>query len=109
MKIGWFGAAMIVAVILVAGPALAFADDATKAVDKESSGIFTSILRILIRWIFPLGAAYFLVPALSFVAVQLVSHAASLPFQSAMPRPAGGNPAQAAGQAAGRAAAVLAE
>lgn len=58
MKIGWLGAAVIVAAILIAGPAVAFADDVTKAVDKESTGIFTSILRILIRWIFPLGAAY---------------------------------------------------
>ena len=58
MKVGWFGVTVIVAVILVAAPAMAFADDATKAVDKESTGIFTSILRILIRWIFPLGAAY---------------------------------------------------
>lgn len=58
MKIGWLGATLLVAVVLIAGPALAFADDATKAVDKESTGIFTSILRILIRWIFPLGAAY---------------------------------------------------
>ena len=58
MKIGWFGAAVVVAVLLLAGPAAAFADDASKAVDKESTGIFTSILRILIRWIFPLGAAY---------------------------------------------------
>ena len=58
MKIGWLGATLLVAAVLVAAPALAFADDATKAVDKESTGIFTSILRILIRWIFPLGAAY---------------------------------------------------
>lgn len=58
MKIGWLGATLVVAALLVAAPALAFADDATKAVDKESTGIFTSILRILIRWIFPLGAAY---------------------------------------------------
>ena len=43
---------------------------------------------------------YVLVPALTFLSVQLVSHAASLPFQSAMPRPAGGNPAAAVGQAA---------
>jgi hypothetical protein len=43
---------------------------------------------------------YILVPALSFVVVQLVSHAASLPFQQAMPRPSGGNAASAAGQAA---------
>ncbi|HKS15819.1 MAG TPA: hypothetical protein VJU16_00745, partial [Planctomycetota bacterium] len=58
MKVGWLGAVLIVAAVLVAGPSLVFADDATKAVDKESTGIFTSILRILIRWIFPLGAAY---------------------------------------------------
>jgi len=43
---------------------------------------------------------YILVPALSFVIVQLVSHAASLPFQQAVPRPTGGNAAGAAGQAA---------
>lgn len=43
---------------------------------------------------------YVLVPALSFVIVQLVSHAASLPFQQAAPRPSGGNAAGAAGQAA---------
>jgi hypothetical protein len=43
---------------------------------------------------------YFVVPALTFLAVQLVSHAASLPFQSAMPRPSGGNAAGAAAQAA---------
>jgi len=60
MKIGWLGATLLVAAVLVAAPALAFADDATKAVDKESTGIFTSILRILIRWIFPLGAAYWI-------------------------------------------------
>jgi hypothetical protein len=48
---------------------------------------------------------YFLVPALSFLVIQLVSHAASLPFQSVLPRPAGGSAAGAAGQAA----AVLAE
>jgi hypothetical protein len=58
MKVGWFGAVLIVAAILIVGPSLAFADDTTKLVDKESTGIFTSILRILIRWIFPLGAAY---------------------------------------------------
>lgn len=58
MRIGWLGAAVLVAAVLIGGPAAAFADDATKAVDKESTGIFTSILRILIRWIFPLGAAY---------------------------------------------------
>jgi len=178
MRIGWLGATLIVAAILIAGPALAFADDASKAVDKESSGIFTSILRILIRWIFPLGAAYsllpgkwpallhfaklffsvklwpfgwalltsfterrptvlaladastdlrasvehalrigetpnlfvtisllyFAVPALSFVVLQLVSHAASLPFQSSLPRPAGGNAAGVASQAAALAA-----
>lgn len=43
---------------------------------------------------------YFLVPGLCFLAIQMVSHAASLPFQSAMPRPAGGNAAGAAAQAA---------
>ncbi|HKS17217.1 MAG TPA: hypothetical protein VJU16_07880 [Planctomycetota bacterium] len=43
---------------------------------------------------------YFLVPCLSFLAVQLVSHAASLPFQSVLPRPSGGSAAGAAGQAA---------
>jgi len=43
---------------------------------------------------------YILVPAISFVIVQLVSHAASLPFQQAVPRPTGGNAAGAAGQAA---------
>ena len=58
MKVGWFGAVLVVAAILIVGPSLAFADDTTKLVDKESTGIFTSILRILIRWIFPLGAAY---------------------------------------------------
>lgn len=58
MKIGWLGAAVIVAAVLVAGPALVGAQDTAKAVDKESTGIFTAILRILIRWIFPLGAAY---------------------------------------------------
>ncbi|HZL71892.1 MAG TPA: hypothetical protein VFC86_05500 [Planctomycetota bacterium] len=58
MKIGWLGATLLVAAVLLVGPSLAFADDAAKAVDKESTGIFTSILRILIRWIFPLGAAY---------------------------------------------------
>jgi hypothetical protein len=58
MRIGWLGAALVVAAVLVAAPALAAAQDATKLVDKESTGIFTSILRILIRWIFPLGAAY---------------------------------------------------
>jgi hypothetical protein len=174
MKIGWLGAALIVAAVFAADPSLAFAQDAIKAVDKESTGIFTELLRILIRWIFPLGAAYallpgkwtallhfakvffsvklwpfgwalltafterrpsalaladaasdlrahaelavrigeapnlfatitlmyFAVPALTFMAVQLVSHAASLPFQSAMPRPSGGNAAGAAAQAA---------
>jgi hypothetical protein len=58
MKIGWLGATLLVAAVLLVGPSLAFADDAAKTVDKESTGIFTSILRILIRWIFPLGAAY---------------------------------------------------
>jgi hypothetical protein len=43
---------------------------------------------------------YLLVPVLSFCVVQLVSHAASLPFQSATPRPAGGSPAADAGRAA---------
>jgi len=115
MRIGWLGAAIVVAALLIGEPAIAFAQDMTKAVDKESTGIFTSILRILIRWIFPLGAAYcFLygivgkgvkrgewdMAAIAFVVIQLVSHAASLPFQSAMPRPAGGNAASAAGQAA---------
>ena len=47
---------------------------------------------------------YFLVPALSFVVLQLVSHAASLPFQSLLPRPAGGSAAGAAAQAAALAA-----
>jgi hypothetical protein len=58
MRIGWLGATVLVAALLIAGPALAFAEDTAKTVDKESTGIFTSILRILIRWIFPLGAAY---------------------------------------------------
>ena len=58
MKIGWLGAALIVAAVIAADPSLAFAQDAIKAVDKESTGIFTELLRILIRWIFPLGAAY---------------------------------------------------
>ena len=58
MRIGWLGATLLVAVVLVAAPAVAFAEDTGKTVDKESTGIFTSILRILIRWIFPLGAAY---------------------------------------------------
>jgi hypothetical protein len=58
MRIGWLGAALIIAAVLLAEPAIAAAQDATKLVDKESTGIFTSILRILIRWIFPLGAAY---------------------------------------------------
>jgi len=48
---------------------------------------------------------YILVPALTFAAVQLVSQAASLPFPSAFPRPAGGN----AGAAAGQAVVALAE
>jgi hypothetical protein len=43
---------------------------------------------------------YIAVPAASFLMVQLVTHAASLPFQSMMPRAAGGNPVAAAGQAA---------
>jgi hypothetical protein len=43
---------------------------------------------------------YFLVPAIAFCAVQLVSHAASLPFQSAIPKPAGGNVVGAAGKVA---------
>ena len=47
---------------------------------------------------------YFAVPALSFVVLQLVSHAASLPFQSSLPRPAGGNAAGVASQAAALAA-----
>ena len=58
MKIGWLGAALIVAAFLASEPSFALAQDAAKAVDKESTGIFTAILRILIRWIFPLGAAY---------------------------------------------------
>src|SRR4026207_2333866 len=58
MKIGWLGATLLVAAVLVAAPALAFADDATKGGDKESTGLFPAILRSLIRWIFPLGAAY---------------------------------------------------
>lgn len=43
---------------------------------------------------------YFLVPAVAFLAVQLVSQAASLPFQSVLPKPAGGSTGGAAGQAA---------
>jgi hypothetical protein len=58
MRIGWLGAAALLAVVLIAGVPLAEAQDVAKAVDKESTGIFTAILRILIRWIFPLGAAY---------------------------------------------------
>jgi hypothetical protein len=59
MKIGWLGAAIVVIALFAAEPSVAAAaQDMTKAVDKESTGIFTSILRILIRWIFPLGAAY---------------------------------------------------
>src|SRR5262245_48478838 len=58
MRIGWFGMTVLVAAVLIGGSATVFADDTGKAVDKESSTIFTSILRILIRWIFPLGAAY---------------------------------------------------
>ena len=59
MKIGWLGAAVVVIALFAAEPSwAAAAQDMTKAVDKESTGIFTSILRILIRWIFPLGAAY---------------------------------------------------
>ena len=48
---------------------------------------------------------YALVPALSFAVIQLVSHATSLPFQSVAPRPAGGNAAGAAAQAAAAVAA----
>ncbi|HEY3225697.1 MAG TPA: hypothetical protein VGK61_01720 [Planctomycetota bacterium] len=58
MRIGWLGMAALVAAVLFAGPLAAEAQDAAKAIDKESTGIFTSILRIVIRWIFPLGAAY---------------------------------------------------
>jgi len=58
MKIRWLMAAAIVGVILLTGTSFAEAQDTIKAVDKESTGIFTAILRILIRWIFPLSAAY---------------------------------------------------
>jgi len=58
MRIRWLVAAAIVGVILLTGTSFAEAQDAAKAVEKESTGIFTAILRILIRWIFPLGAAY---------------------------------------------------
>jgi len=58
MRYRWLAAAAIVGLILVTGASFAEAQDVTKAVDKESTGIFTAILRILIRWIFPLGAAY---------------------------------------------------
>ena len=57
MRIGRLGMAVLIAAVLLGGSAPVFADDVGKSVDKESGGIFTSILRILIRWIFPLGAA----------------------------------------------------
>ncbi|MHC4606113.1 MAG: hypothetical protein ACYTAF_04180 [Planctomycetota bacterium] len=39
--------------LLMASPALA-GDE----VNEESKGVFTSILRIVLKWIFPIGAAY---------------------------------------------------
>ena len=55
----------------------------------ESPNLFISI-----------SLLYILVPALTFMAVQFVSQAASLPFQSIAPKPAGGSTGGAAGQAA---------
>ncbi|MBI4566486.1 MAG: hypothetical protein HY716_17545 [Planctomycetes bacterium] len=61
MRIRWIGALALVLAGMLATPALAEAveaQDASQAIENESKGIFTSILRIVIRWIFPIGAAY---------------------------------------------------
>jgi hypothetical protein len=54
MKLAMIGA--VVGVMLVA-PAAVLAQDAAK-VQEESKGIFTGLLKILVKWIFPIGAAY---------------------------------------------------
>lgn len=97
IKLWPFGWALLTAFTSRRPSALALADAASDVRAKaehalrigETPNLFATIVLM-----------YFLVPALSFLAVQLVSHAASLPFQSATPRPAGGNPAADAGRAA---------
>lgn len=48
---------VLLILILPASTVLAQADGSA-AVREESKGIFTSILKIILKWIFPVGAAY---------------------------------------------------
>jgi len=47
----------LVGLALAAAPAMAAAQDGSK-VGTETSGVFSTILTILVKWIFPIGAAY---------------------------------------------------
>lgn len=58
MKMTWLTAALAAGLLMGLAPADALAQDAVKAVDAESKGVFTEILRIIVKWIFPIGAAY---------------------------------------------------
>ena len=58
MKSSVMWAAAGILVLFLSEPSLALAQDAVQSVEAESRGVFTSILRIVIRWIFPVGAAY---------------------------------------------------
>lgn len=58
MKGTWLVATLAAGLAMAAAPTDAWAQDAIKAVDAESKGVFTEILRIVVKWIFPIGAAY---------------------------------------------------
>jgi hypothetical protein len=47
----------LMGVVLLAGASPAGAFDGAQ-VQEETRGIFTTILQILVKWIFPIGAAY---------------------------------------------------
>ncbi len=58
MRAKTMAAAAVAALLVLALPLDALAQDAAKAVEAESKGVFTQVLRIVVKWIFPIGAAY---------------------------------------------------
>ncbi len=55
MKVAMLG---LMALILMAGSVAAVDAAADKKIEKESGGIFSTILNIIVKWIFPVCAAY---------------------------------------------------
>jgi hypothetical protein len=49
---------MNIAALVLAGLALAADPVAIQDIERESGGIFSSILRVIVKWIFPVCAAY---------------------------------------------------